>query len=1198
MTDHLNAARPLIDGPDGTRELRDLNLAAGRRARDAAAHEAADAYLRAAVDLVAERDWQSALAEVLRIHAEAAESACAVGDYPRCDALLERALDAAAAPEHTTLLNRVKLDSLSAQGRHTEALDLGRALLAERGRRYPARPGRRHALAAFARLRWRMRDVSLDTLRALPDLVDPEMVHEMAIGERLGAAAAVAQPELLPLLACRGAEAALTHGVSERTMVTFGGIGVLLCTTFGRVEAAEKYNRFALELTDRFPDDPARGRVQLHHAAFVQPWMTPLEETLEPLTRAYEACFACGDWDGAAQAVTYRASYLWLSGRSLATVIKDVDQWRSAIADLNQVEAVQYIDALHQHLLNLTGQADDPARLKGSSYDIDVMLPEHERTASRRMLNAAHGRQAMLKYQFGDPAGALPHADLVREHLPGFEHIFDGLMIHYFDALTRLAVAATASGRARRRLLRQVQASRRQIGRWAERAQFNALAKKLTVDAEWHRIHGREDRAQTLYDAAVDAARRHDMPSDEAIAHLFDQDNGAQIYQQLVGSLPDPITQMYRIASLANLDLEREQAVLACDDAISLLREVHRILLHEQKVTELRRQIAQQARDDMESQQREHLLRQQKRAIEQALGEDEDDEDVRELKESLDEARLPEAVQKEVDRELKRLARMSVNAADYQVARAYLELVAELPWHQRTEDQLDLEHARRVLDEDHYGLEEVKSRILESLAVLQLNPESHAPILCLVGPPGVGKTSLGQSIARAMGRRFERLSLGGLHDEGELRGHRRTYIGAMPGRIIQGVRRAGVTNPILMLDEIDKLGRDFRGDPSAALMEILDPAQNKDFRDNYLNLPYDLSGVFFITTANTLEGIARPLLDRMEVLELSGYSDQEKRAIARRYLIPRQQREAGLTEAQLDIGDEALDVMIRRNTREAGVRELERVAGRLARKRARQVVDGETVDSPIGAGDLTALLGPEKFKRDLYRETLTPGVAAGLAWTEAGGEVLYVETALTQKDDKVSLTGHLGQVMQESARAARSYLWSVAEQVDIDRDSIDNHGIHVHVPEGAVPKDGPSAGVTIAVALVSAYRHRPARADVAMTGEITLRGRVLPIGGLKEKLLAALRAPALEGAAIDNSKDPVKFREDLINIAKTTLSSKLVYHEKQYFAELAVNAVLRLQGSGNIFPKGRDEECIGLLAVRPSLSVARIPVNGGRCRAG
>jgi ATP-dependent Lon protease len=607
-------------------------------------------------------------------------------------------------------------------------------------------------------------------------------------------------------------------------------------------------------------------------------------------------------------------------------------------------------------------------------------------------------------------------------------------------------------------------------------------------------------------EAAADALVRENLQLAQAIAHMFDQENGAQIYQQLVGSLPDPVTQMYRIASLANLDLEQEQAVLACDDALALLREVHRVLLHEQKVTELRRQIAEQARDDMESQQREHLLRQQKRAIEQALGEDDGDEDVRELKEELDQAQLPEAVQKEVDRELKRLARMSVNAADYQVARAYLELVAELPWHQRTEDQLDLEHARQVLDEDHFGLEEVKSRILESLAVLKLNPESHAPILCLVGPPGVGKTSLGQSVARAMGRKFERLSLGGLHDEGELRGHRRTYIGAMPGRIIQGVRRAGVTNPILMLDEIDKLGRDFRGDPSAALMEILDPAQNKDFRDNYLNLPYDLSGVFFITTANTLEGISRPLLDRMEVLELSGYSDQEKRAIARRYLVPRQRREAGLSEAQLDIGDEALDVMIRRYTREAGVRELERVIGRLARKRARQVVEDTATEARIGPADLTAMLGPEKFKRDPYRESLTPGVAAGLAWTESGGDVLYVEAALTQKEDKVSLTGHLGQVMQESARAARSYLWSVAEQIDIDRESIEKHGVHVHVPEGAVPKDGPSAGVTMAVALVSAYRYRPARADVAMTGELTLSGLVLPVGGVKEKVLAAHRA--------------------------------------------------------------------------------------------
>jgi ATP-dependent Lon protease len=640
--------------------------------------------------------------------------------------------------------------------------------------------------------------------------------------------------------------------------------------------------------------------------------------------------------------------------------------------------------------------------------------------------------------------------------------------------------------------------------------------------------------------AAVDALVRENLDLAQSIAQMFDQENGDQIYQQLVGSLPDAVTQMYRIASLANLDLEQEQVVLECNTTRALMEELHKVLRHEQKVTELRRQIAEQARQDMETQQREHLLRQQKRAIEQALGEGEGDEDIRELKDELDRAQLPEPVRKEVDRELRRLSRMSASAADYQVARAYLELVAELPWHQRTEDQLDLNHAQQVLDEDHYGLEEVKARILESLAVLQLNPRSHAPILCLVGPPGVGKTSLGQSIARAMGRKFERLSLGGLHDEGELRGHRRTYIGAMPGRIIQGMRRAGVTNPVLMLDEIDKLGRDFRGDPSAALMEILDPAQNKDFRDNYLNLPYDLSGVFFITTANTLEGISRPLLDRMEVLELSGYSDLEKRAIARRYLIPRQRREAGLEESQLIISDEALDVMIRRYTREAGVRELERVIGRLARKRARQVVAEEQVEAPVEPAALPDLLGPEKFKRERLRDSLQPGVAAGLAWTEAGGDVLYVEAALTQKDDKITLTGHLGQVMQESARAARSYIWTVAEQLDIDRDSIERHGVHFHVPEGAVPKDGPSAGVTMATALVSAYRYRPPRPNVAMTGELTLSGLVLAVGGIKEKVLAAHRAGFRHVILPkDNEADLAKLPEEVRAEMTFTLATHL-----------------------------------------------------------
>ncbi len=412
----------------------------------------------------------------------------------------------------------------------------------------------------------------------------------------------------------------------------------------------------------------------------------------------------------------------------------------------------------------------------------------------------------------------------------------------------------------------------------------------------------------------------------------------------------------------------------------------------------------------------------------------------------------------------------------------------------------------QVLDEDHYGLEDVKERILESLAVMQLNPDAKAPILCFVGPPGVGKTSLGQSIARAMGRKFERLSLGGLHDEAELRGHRRTYIGAMPGRILQGVRRAGVTNPILMLDEIDKLGRDFRGDPAAALMEILDPAQNREFRDNYLKLTYDLSKVLFITTGNTLEGIPRPLLDRMEVLELSGYSDMEKHAIARRYLIPRQRQEAGLNESQLDITDEALQKLIRRHTREAGVRELERVIGRLARKRARQVVEDRNPNCPIEADSLVELLGPEKFRSDKGRHNLTPGVAAGLAWTEAGGDVLYVEATLTQKDEKVTLTGHLGQVMQESAKAARSYIWSIADEIGIDRAKIEERGVHIHVPSGAVPKDGPSAGVTMATALASAYSGKPVRDDLAMTGELTLSGLVLPVGGIKEKILAAHRA--------------------------------------------------------------------------------------------
>ncbi len=645
--------------------------------------------------------------------------------------------------------------------------------------------------------------------------------------------------------------------------------------------------------------------------------------------------------------------------------------------------------------------------------------------------------------------------------------------------------------------------------------------------------------------AAVHALLRENLRRAQQIARLMDSENGAQIYQQLIGGISDPVVQMYRIANLADLSVSRQQEVLAAEDVAALMRVILDILTHEQQVAEVRRQIAEQAREDMEAQQREHVLRQQKRAIEHALGESDEDEDIAELKAELKDANLPEPVQKEVDRELNRLGRMSSNAADYQVSRAYLELIAELPWHERTEDQLDLRHAQQVLDEDHYGLEDVKERILDALAVMQLNPEAKAPILCFVGPPGVGKTSLGQSIARAMGRKFERLSLGGLHDEAELRGHRRTYIGAMPGRILQAIRRAGVTNPILMLDEIDKLGRDFRGDPAAALMEILDPAQNQEFRDNYLNLPFDLSRVLFITTANTLEGIPRPLLDRMEVLELSGYSDLEKQAIARQYLIPRQQQQTGLRVDQLVISDAALHHMIRAFTREAGVRELERVIGRVARKRARQVVDSTApVTAPIEPADLSALLGPEKFKPDQEHPPAKPGVAAGLAWTEAGGDVLYVEATLTPKDEKVTLTGHLGQVMQESARAARSHLWSAAEHLGLDRGKIEENGVHIHVPAGAVPKDGPSAGVTMATALYSAYTNRPVPDDLAMTGELTLSGLVLPVGGIKEKLLAAHRAGKRRVIVpADNESDlgklPETVRRDLNVILVRTIEDVL-----------------------------------------------------------
>ena len=576
---------------------------------------------------------------------------------------------------------------------------------------------------------------------------------------------------------------------------------------------------------------------------------------------------------------------------------------------------------------------------------------------------------------------------------------------------------------------------------------------------------------------------------------------------RLLASTEDPMRLVYLLASMMSIEAQKEQALLEAATRADALRLAHGYLTHEIEVLELRSKIASQAQTEMSREQREYLLRQQLRAIQQELGEKNPEQAEAELlSERLEKADLPDDVRKEVQRELSRMAKLPPAAPDYHVIRTYVDLVLELPWRVSTEDQLEISRARQVLDEDHYDLKEVKERILEHLGVLKLNPQAKAPILCFVGPPGVGKTSLGQSIARALGRKFERLSLGGMHDEAELRGHRRTYIGAMPGRIVQAIRRAGANNPVMMLDEVDKLGRDFRGDPAAALLEILDPEQNRNFRDNYLDLPLDLSRVLFITTANALDTIPRPLLDRMELLRLPGYSSEEKAQIARRYLIPRQLRETGLSGEQCFITDEALQRIISEYTREAGVRQLERAIGRVARKVALRYAEGNATPVTVGPEDLTEMLGPRPFYPDQVRKELPPGVATGLAWTESGGDVLYVEATLLPESRGLTLTGQLGEVMQESAKAAQSYIWSHADELEIDRALLRRNGVHIHVPAGAIPKDGPSAGVTMATVLASVYTKFPVRRDTAMTGEITLTGLVLPIGGVKEKVLAAHRA--------------------------------------------------------------------------------------------
>lgn len=600
--------------------------------------------------------------------------------------------------------------------------------------------------------------------------------------------------------------------------------------------------------------------------------------------------------------------------------------------------------------------------------------------------------------------------------------------------------------------------------------------------------------------------------------------------QAVAMAIDDPIRLAYFIATMVRMDPNERQEILEIPTAEGKLRKIAAILAREIELLELGTKIQSQVQQELSKAQREHFLREQLRAIKRELGEEE--EEIKELRERLQQADLPDYVRKEAERELGRLERIHPASAEYGVIRTYIEWLLELPWNKATEDNLDLERAKRILDEDHYDLKEVKDRILEYLAVRKLKKEKgepvKGPILCFVGPPGVGKTSLGQSIARALGREFVRISLGGMRDEAEIRGHRRTYVGAMPGAILQAIRRAGTKNPVFMLDEIDKIGADFRGDPAAALLEVLDPEQNHSFRDHYIDLPFDLSQVFFIATANVLDTIHPALRDRMEILRLPGYTEDEKVMIARRYLIPRQMRENGLESGEVAFSDDAIRKIVTFYTLEAGVRNLERQIAQICRRLAWRKARGESIAVMVTPENLREFLGPEKYFPEVKIRTSRPGVATGLAWTPTGGAVLFIEALKMPGKGNLILTGSLGDVMKESAQAALSYVRSRAEELGIEDGFYEKYDIHVHVPEGATPKDGPSAGITIACAIASALTGKRVRDDIAMTGEITLSGVVLPVGGIKEKVLAAKSAGIYRVILPDRNRGDVEdLGEDL-----------------------------------------------------------------------
>lgn len=591
---------------------------------------------------------------------------------------------------------------------------------------------------------------------------------------------------------------------------------------------------------------------------------------------------------------------------------------------------------------------------------------------------------------------------------------------------------------------------------------------------------------------------------------------------QVLKSVDDPGRLADLIAANIRMKTDEAQKLLEVEDPLLRLQMVNEKLLHEVEIATVQARIQNSAREGMDKAQKDYYLREQIKAIRQELGEKDiaGDDEIADLKEQIAKAGLPPDVRKEADKQLQRLAGLHGDSSEASIIHTYLDWIVSLPWKKMSKDALDIARAKTILDEDHCGLDKVKDRILEFLSVRKLNPDSKGPILCLVGPPGVGKTSLGRSIARAIKRKFQRISLGGMHDEAEIRGHRRTYVGALPGRIIQAIKQCQTRNPVIVLDEVDKIGTDFRGDPSSALLEVLDPEQNFSFSDHYLNVPFNLSKVLFLCTANQTDTIPAPLLDRMELITLSGYTEQEKLDIAREHLLPKQIKENGLKEPELEVSTAAISRIIRQYTREAGVRNLEREIGSLCRKVARKKAEGEKGPFKVGVKEVEKLLGIPRYLDDDTQKTLPAGTAHGLAWTAAGGVVLTVEACLMKGKGELSLTGQLGDVMKESGRAAVSYLRSRADKLGIDPEFMSNQDVHIHVPAGATPKDGPSAGITLTTALLSAITQKPVRADVCMTGEITLQGRVLPVGGIKEKILAGV-AKGLKHVLIpkENAKD-------------------------------------------------------------------------------